>query len=301
MSEEQPLVSVVIACVNGMPFIGECIDHLSDQEGNIPAEIIVADRCGESVRQEIRRRYPQVVLVEADAHATIPKLRAMGMAVARGEMIAILEDHCNVSRTWMEVVRRAHAAGEQAIGGAVENGATDRVVDWAVYFCEYARFMLPVAHGRVQEITGNNSVYDRRLLERIGPELKEEVWESFLHQKMREMGVPFYSDPGLLVSHKKEFGYGYFWSQRYHYSRSFAGMRMAGAPIWKRVAVAGASGLLLPPLLLWRMFKTVRAKGRLGGQFVRSLPVIGTFLVPWAWGEVIGSLMGPGRSLEKVE
>jgi glycosyltransferase involved in cell wall biosynthesis len=301
MSEEEPLVSVVIACVNGMPSIGECIDHLSDQEGDIPAEIIVADRCGEPVRREIRQRYPQVVLIEADAHATIPKLRAMGMALAKGKMIAILEDHCNVSRTWMEVVRRAQAAGEQAIGGAVENGATDRVVDWAVYFCEYARFMLPVARGRVQEITGNNSVYDRRLLERIGPELKEEVWESFLHQKMREMGVPFYSDPELLVSHKKEFGYGYFWSQRYHYSRSFAGMRMAGAPIWKRLAVAGASGVLLPPLLLWRMFKSVRAKGRLGAQFARSLPVIGTFLVPWAWGEVVGSLMGPGRSLEKVE
>lgn len=301
MNDDEPLVSVVIACVNGLPSIAECIDHLSDQEGNIPAEIIVADRCGPQVRDVLRQRYPHVVLLEGQPHDTIPKLRAMGMAAARGRMIAILEDHCNVGRTWMRVIQRAHEAGEQAIGGAVENGATRRIVDWAVFFCEYARFMLPMPHGRVNEITGNNSVYDRQVLQRVGPELKEEVWESFLHQKMREMGVAFFCDPELVVSHKKEFGYGYFWSQRYHYSRSFAGMRLSGSPLWKRAAYAAASAILLPPLLLWRMIKTVRAKGRLGRQFARSTPVIITFLIPWTWGEIVGSLFGPGNSLAKVE
>jgi glycosyltransferase involved in cell wall biosynthesis len=300
-SPPTPLVSVVVACVNGLPSIDECVAHLLDQEADVPAEIIVVEACGPSVRSALRDKYPDLVLIEADHTRSIPRLRAMGMAAARGQLIAILEDHCNVSRGWMQVIRRAHAAGHQAIGGAVENGSTQRLIDWAVYFCEYARFMLPVAKGIVPEITGNNSVYERAALAKLGLGLQEEVWEAFLHQKLREQGVAFYSDPELVVSHKKEFGFGYFLSQRYHYSRSFSGMRLARAPLLKRLLYAGATSVLLPPLLLWRMARTVQRKGRLGGQFAKSLPVICLFLVPWTWGEVVGALFGPGQSLQKVE
>lgn len=67
----------------------------------------------------------------------------------------------------------------------------------------------------------SNSVYDRETLDLLGAELADEVWEGFLHQRMKELGVPFHCDPELVVSHKKEFGFWYFMSQRYHYSRSF--------------------------------------------------------------------------------
>jgi hypothetical protein len=134
----------------------------------------------------------------------------------------------------------------------------------------------------------------------VGPEIYQEVWEHFLHGRMRELGVRFYSDPDLVVSHKKEFGYGYFVSQRYHYSRSFAGMRMEGAPWWRRVAYACATPLL-PPLLLARMSSTIMRKRGYGRRFVSCLPVLLTFLVVWAWGEAVGAVLGPGQSLQKVE
>ncbi len=161
--------------------------------------------------------------------------------------------------------------------------------------------MLPMPEGVVAEITGNNSVYARELLDRLGPEMGEEVWEAFLHQRMRELGVRFHCDPALWVSHKKEFGFGYFVSQRYHYSSSFAGTRLAGAGAGKRAAYAGAALVALPPLLAYRMWRTVRAKGRHMAEFVKALPLIGLFLVPWAWGEAIGALLGPGESMAKVE
>lgn len=296
---EEPLVSVVIASVNGLPAIAECVEALTNQHGDVRAQILVVDCCGEAVRDVLRQRFPQAEIVAAEGRPSIPALRAMGMARARGRMIAILEDHCNVDPRWLQVIEKAHAAGHQAVGGAVENGSVERTVDWAVFFCEYARFMPPVPRGIVPEITGNNSVYDRRLLERLGPELHQEVWESFLHARIHELGVPFYSDPDLVVSHKKEFGYAYFVSQRYHYSRSFAGMRMDGAPAWKRLAYAGATPLL-PPLLLARIVTTVARKKRLG-RLLATLPVLATFVVVWAWGEAVGALLGPGDSLRRVE
>jgi hypothetical protein len=200
----------------------------------------------------------------------------------------------------LRTVERAHLAGHLAVGGGIENGSTTRAVDWAAFFCEYAPFMGPVPRGAVPAIPGNNSAYDRRLLDRLRPELQAEVWESFWHRRMQELGVVFHSDPEMAVLHKKSFGYSYFLSQRYHYSRSFAAMRLKGVSWWKRGAYACAT-LLLPPLLLGRITAAVAGKGRLGLQFARSAPALCTFLVSWAVGEGVGALLGPGKSLQRVD
>jgi hypothetical protein len=150
------------------------------------------------------------------------------------------------------------------------------------------------------EIPGNCAVYDREALKLVGPEIHQEVWESFIHRRLAEQGVQFFCDPEMTVSHKREFPFGYFMSQRYHYSRSFAGMRLASAP-FSRKAVYACATPLLPPLLLWRMISTVRRKGRRQREFVLAVPFIGIFLLSWAWGEWVGALFGPGNSLARVE
>lgn len=301
MSQE-PLVSIVIASVNGMPELGECLAHLVNQQGGHPYEVIVVDRCGAPLPALIQQGFPQpqVRVIEAPAGTSIPKLRAIGMAEARGKAIAILEDHCNVNPRWFETIARLLSQGVEAMGGPVRNGAVERLTDWAVFFVEYARFMPPVKPGEIDAIAGSSAVYDRAMLGRLGPELKNEVWEHFLHARMRELGVKFVSDPGLEVEHKKEFPFGYFMSQRYHYSRSFAGMRLHGAPLAKRIAYAGAT-VLLPPLLLWRMARILLGKGGQLGRFVMALPLLLAFMASYAWGEAVGALAGPGNSLAEVE
>jgi hypothetical protein len=235
-----------------------------------------------------------------EGRPSIPALRALGIDQARGRVIAVTEDHCIVQPGWFQAIARALQAGYRAVGGPVENGAVKRLVDWAVFFCEYTRFMGPVPCGVVAEIPGNNSAYDRQLFDGLEAELRAEQWESAWHARWRERGVAFYSDPEMVVSHKKSFGYGYFLGQRYHYSRSFAGKRLEQAPWWKRWAYAGGT-LLLPGLLLWRMIAVLLRKRRHLKPFVLSLPLLGTFLVSWAVGECVGALLGPGQSLQKVE
>ena len=297
-----PFISVVIASVNGFPWIGACLAALTTQRGGLAYEVLVLDRCGAGVCEEIRRRFPQeeIRVMPVEGRPSIPKLRAIGMAAARGRMIGILEDHCNVPPTWFQSIERAHRAGHRAIGSGVENGAVDRVIDWAVFFCEYAKFMPPVAGGPGVEIPGNCAVYDRQALDLVGPEIRQEVWESFIHHRMAEEGVEFFCDPEMTVSHQREFPFGYFMAQRYHYSRSFAGMRLQGAPFSRRLLYAVATPLL-PPLLLWRMATTIRRKGRRKKEFLLAVPVIGIFLLSWAWGEFVGALGGPGDSLARVE
>lgn len=297
---EPPLVTVVIPSVNGLPVLAECVQCLVDQVADQPAEVIVVDRCGEATRKVISDRFPHAVVIPAEGMPSIPALRAIGIERARGRFVAIIEDHCLAQPGWLRAIEQAARAGMEAIGGPVENGAPGRLVDWAVFFCEYTRFMGPAPRGVVAEIPGNNSAYERGVFARLRPELQAEVWESFLQARMRQLGVAFHSDPDMVVLHKKEFGYGYFLGQRYHYSRSFAGMRMVGAPWWRRVAYACATAGL-PVLLLGRIGSAVWRKRRHGKEFILSLPVLLTFLVSWAIGEAVGAMFGPGRSLERVE
>ena len=83
--ESPPAISVVIASVNGLPSIAECLDCLVQQEGNIGYEVLVMDRCDEKTRQEIRRRFlqPEIELVEAKSALEVrPGLVAPGDGLA---------------------------------------------------------------------------------------------------------------------------------------------------------------------------------------------------------------------------
>jgi len=294
-----PLVSVIVPCVNGLPAIGECLEALRRQGGGVRAEVVVVDRCGEATRAVLRERFPEARVLAAEPGTSIPALRAQGIAQSRGTLVAIIEDHCNVTPGWLTTIDRAHRAGHRVVGGAVENGSTGSVIDWAAFLCDYARFMPPLRSGIVEEVTGNNVVYERAALAELGPEATDGTWEYFLHARLRQRGIPFYSEPALVVSHKKEFGFLYFLAQRFHYSRSFAAMRMAGAPPWKRAAYAAATPLL-PPLIFARIAREI-ARGRLWGRLLTAAPALAAFLASWALGEAAGALAGPGASLARVD
>lgn len=296
----EKLVTVIIPCVNGLPIVAECVQCLLDQQSDAATEILVVDRTGDSTRNALRQRFPEVQVIETHALSSIPAMRALALTHSRGSIVAVIEDHCLTQPGWLQVIVRAFGQGHRAVGGPIENGAVDRVVDWAAFFCEYTRFMNPVPRGIVAEVAGNNCAYDRRLFENLKPELEQEAWESAWHARLRELGVEFYSDPDMAVWHKKSFGFRYFMNQRYHYSRSFAGMRLRGAALWKRGAYAIATGAL-PALLLFRMTRDVLRKRRSGKEFVLSLPLLVLFVMSWAFGETVGALFGPGRSLQMVD
>lgn len=293
---------MVIASVNGPQYLDECLGALENQTVREQIEVVVADRCGEAVAQLVSRRYPSVRLLSFAERKSIPALRAAAMKSARGEIIAITEDHCLAPPDWCAQILNAHGEHHGIIGGAVDNApGLNSVMDWATYFCEYSRYMNPVPAGEVSDVPGNNVSYRQEFLAEVSDLLEQGVyWEDALNARLRANGIRIYSDPEIVVWHKKSFGLGEFLSQRYHYSRSYAGIRLASAAAWRKLAYAGFS-LVMPPVLLWRIVSRGWGKGRFRGKLLLSVPVLSLFVVMWAWGELVGYLAGPGESLLKVE
>jgi hypothetical protein len=296
--DREPELSVIVASVNGWHVLEPTLEALDAQPERDRMEVIVVETLGGDVRRRLRERWPNVVLIDSPRQS-IPALRYRGVCRARGKLVAILEDHGRVAPNWAATVLSAHQGPWAAVGGAVENGK-DGLTNWAVYFCEYAPYMNPVAEGQTHDLPGNNIAYKRPHLLRHARVLEQGKWESWINDRLRADGVPIASTGGMVVNHIKPFRLGNFVIQRFHFGRSFAGMRRVDQSTAKRFVYA-AGTMILPALLMARVTRTVLRKRRHTARFLLASPLVALFVTVGACGEMIGYLFGAGASLNRVE
>lgn len=299
-AEEEPEISVVIASVNGLPYPLGCLRALEEQVGGVSCEVIVADCTGPATVAAIRELYPRVRVLAFEGPRSVPWLRARGVEATRGRLVAVTEDHCIPRPTWLGAMRDAVArTGWAAVGGGVTNGSPRRTTDWAVYFCEYSGLIDPVPAGPSDHLPGMNVVYDMEQLAPMRELFHGGHWENVIHDRLRQAGYPLGLDPAIVVAHAKWFTVPMFLTERYHYSRAFAGHRVEGKGWTSRLAWASAA-VVLPPLLIARIVNDVLARRRYRGRLVTTLPLVALFSVVWAFGELVGYLTGPGDSILRI-
>ena len=295
-----PKFSIIIACVNGLPSIAECLTALEKSQHGPDVEIIVIDSTDQKTKKYIEQNFPRVKLIKLTKRVGIPEMRAIGMNEATGNFLVVIEDHCIAPEGWFDEIGKAHHAGYPVVGGAVENASTDGLVNWAAFLCEYSAFMSPVPSGEVDFLPGNNISYHRSVIEQLDKSLINDFWEYFIHANLKERNVKFFCSPLITVDHKKDFGFFYFLSQRFHYSRSFSAMRRTRSTYLQKLVYLAYTPFL-PFHLSWRIINNVLQKRRHRKELILSFPVLAVFLLSYALGELTGQLFGSGNSLLKVE
>ncbi len=293
--------SVVVASKVGPPFIDNCLSSLEPQARRPGAEVIVV-ACGpEEYAARIRQAFPWVRLLHCRQRETVPELRRRGVLEARGEIVAIIEEHCVAERSWLEAALRGLDDGRYAaVGGPVLDNGYERLRDWVVYFCEYNGYLPPFAPGETHVLNGANIAYRREVLVRHQHLLGQGYWEATLHPVLLAEGLKFGALPDMWVRHCGPFHFGYYLQQRFWFSRAFAGARAQTMPASRR-AIYLAAAPLIPAVLLARMVSRVFAKRCRAGRFLASSPLIAIALLAYVAGEWVGYLAGPGDALLKVE
>jgi hypothetical protein len=205
---------------------------------------------------------------------------------------------------WLASFSAAFAAappGTAAVGGCVENGVTDRPLDWATFLCEYSFFLPPVTEGIATVLPGMNVAYRRSVLAEVDDEqLRNGFWETTVHPLLLRQGRRLYSSNRIRLFHCKRFSLRLFCQQRYVYSRYYAALRFGRNQRLRRCA-AFLLTPLLPGLLLWRMVRECRRKQLPAGTLVSSIPALGVFVIIWALGEMAGYALGSGAALARIE
>ncbi len=276
-----------------------CLSALEEVRDEVRLEVLVIDRLGPEVREEVRRRFPWVAVHATEPGATIPEMRAVAFRHATGRAVAVIEDHVLVEARWGRCIVDALDSGAAVVGGPIENAATESLIDWAAFLCEYSHCVPPLAAGPASWLPGNNVAYRRELLERFRATAEAGHWEGHLHARLQREGVELTCHPDLVVRHRKHYTFTEYLGQRYLYSRSYAGTRLAAAAGLKRL-VYGLAALGLPPVLLCRLGRRALATRRLRSIYLKCLPLIAVFVTSWALGETVGYWFGAGGSMSRV-
>jgi hypothetical protein len=294
-------LNVIVVSMNRPRLLRRCLETLTlDARETEGVEVaVVGDWDSEpDMLVSLRDAFPETRWINAPPGATVPAKRWLGIDGTKEEVFALLEDDCVVPAGWCRALRLAHRS-DVAIGGAIEPGCYRSGLDWAVYFCEYARFMMPFA-GRVASLPGNNVSYKRALLKQF--ERKEWRAEGFyegdFHRELRAAGISLLAEPSLAVTNVNSWGASQVLGVPFHHGRAFAGRRLRGRGSWRRPLFAGFA-ILLPLVQVSRVLREVASRRRLLARLISAMPWVALFCVSWSAGELVGYLTGAGRSAER--
>ena len=294
------LTVVVVSFSNG-ELLDTCLAALLGQVGDRQIEIIVvrAERPDDQPGSNCLGKSLPVKLVSAPAGTTVPSLRSLGICHSCASIVALIEDDCIVTPGWCVVVLDAHQSSSIAIGGPVEPGAYPRGLDWAVYFCDYVRFMRPFA-GVVPALPGNNVSYKRHvLLEILGADsVSDGLYEVFVHESLQRAGHTLVAEAAMVVRHEHRSSLADVSLVPYHHGRGYGAMRAVGWSLARRSFFAGAA-TLLPLVKCGRILIEVGRRKRHRVRLIQSLPWMIVYCVCWSVGEAGGYLFGSGESLDR--
>ena len=189
---------------------------------------------------------------------------------------------------WVATLRERLAAGRRG-RGRDRPGRGPALVDWAEYFCRYARDMRPFERRENAEIPGDNCAYRRELLERTRELYRDGFWEPEVNRALRRRASRLWHDPDVVVYQGRSAGFGAFFQQRLEHGRAYG--RQRGARFGRAgTSPASCSRVVVPVRARGTDGAEVFSRGRFRGRVLAVAAVLLAFDVAWAAGEARGHL-----------
>ncbi len=309
-AEGVPRLSVVVALISGRRAdLERCLEALHAQREPPELEVLVPydDACADVAT--LAARFPGVRFLRAEGLDTAAAragasrehhdaLRTIGLRAARAPVVALTEDHAVASDTWCADMARLleERPAVAAIGGAVECRG-ERLLNHAVYYCDFGRYQNPLPEGPSPYVSDSNVAYRREALERVADAWRDDYHETIVHWALVEHGLALWLTPRSLVWQQRTgLTLSKALAERYVWGRSFAGTRARGLSTFRCLLYCG-SAEVLPLLMTWRLLRGVLARRRGLGRFLACLPLVFLLQSFWAMGEFVGYLTrDPGEA-----
>lgn len=228
--------------------------------------------------------------------------RAAGIREARGEIVALTEDHVVPADDWCEQIISAHrTSGAGVIGGAIENGV-DQMLNRALYYCDFGRYGRPLPPGEPSYVSDVNVSYKRDVLISNCDLYSDTYHETTVHWGLIARGVKLaLNDRIVIFQHRPDIKLKKALRERVAWGRLFAETRSAASTSPQRAAYAVGTAIL-PAVLLLRFFRNMVRQNRRLGEMLRILPLASMLLTAWSVGEFLGYVSSmPAASQRHLE
>ncbi len=286
----RPPLSVVVPVREGLAEITAVLEALLPAAEAIGAEVVVVgDLVGEESPHDCVR------LIELPSEDML-ELRRRGIEAARGEIVAIGEDHAVPRPDWCESVTRAHAEHpEPAVVGCLVN-ATDATLAGRANFLAFAspwQPPMPTLPGQRPPPSSTLSIKRAALAEIAS---RPPGWfEADLIPSLFAAGC-MVADERVVVDHHQD--HGGLWSivNAYDSARASYGYERSNLTPERRRELARWAIANIP----WGLRAETRAGANGAKMSVPESLLVSLIAIAAGLGGALGTLRGPGRSRDRV-
>lgn len=275
------------------PEIRVCLESLMKQTDSSKIEVILADGTGLGLPDD--KSYSDIIWLCKNG-ASIFQLRALGFERSRADIIAFTEDHCKVAFDWTEQIIELHKRYPEvaAIGGVVENGATDSILDWVHFLIANGPYMKPVKSYGAKLLTGQANVsFKKKFLPIDIPD--SGIFQMFFNRNLIQRGLRIMMSDKPVVWHIQSLGFLGTCRMHFHTGRTLAGFRIQKTSAINRF-LRLMSCAILPFFLVLRTLYTVFKKKRKRFKLIIGLPYLFILVICHSVGESFGYVLGAGNS-----
>lgn len=298
----RPPLSVVLASPDEFPTLRTILSFLGMQTVKHQIELILVapEKSSFDVDESLVQGYWGLRIVRIPQIRSIAQANAAGVRAARGNVIALAEDHCFPAATWAEALLAAHQAPHAAVGPVVRNANPATWISWADFLAGYGPWMAEGSLRPVGFLPGHNTSYKREVLEDLGDDLETMLEaETVLHQRLAAQGCSLHIEPRAVVSHVN-FALLDSWADaQFLNGRMFAGIRCQSWGIGKRLLYFVGSPAI--PLV-----RTARSLDTLLRAPINNAMKTKTFfglvfgMIVDGCGQMLGYAAGPGSARERL-
>jgi len=163
--------SVIIPSYNSEATIVACLESVLNQDFAEPYEVIIVDSSTDNTPTLIEQRFPIVRLIRREQRVGSGTARNLGVAVARGDILAFTDSDCVVEPDWLQKMCERHDQFLEfaAVGGPIVNGNPESLVSWAGYLAEFNQFLPKDGNCRdVDHIPAGNVSYKHHVFGHYG-------------------------------------------------------------------------------------------------------------------------------------
>jgi hypothetical protein len=284
----EPVLTIVVAAAGAKLSLRKCLEALAVQVGGRAIEVLVVTPGVDDARL-VREQFPQFTWIDAPRSTLLPDLWSVGVARARGRVLALTAGSCIPDHQWVDAILQAHAEYHSAIGGIIDIAPGAGLGDWALYFIRYSAFMPPLDAGPADVCADNGSYKRAAIADQLGWITAHGFWDHEVNERLHSQMRSRWRDPRILVTcTRPSCGTAL---ERFRTGRALGRLRAAQYDSRRR-ALQLLKTPALPAVYLGRIARTVlRAKSH-RGAFARSMPLTAWYLICWAVGQAVGLTEG---------
>lgn len=162
--------SVIIPSYNSESTIVACLESVLNQDLAEPFEVIVVDSSSDRTPALVQQHFPMVHLIHREQRMGSGTARNLGVAIARGDILAFTDSDCIVESDWLRRMCERHDQFPDcaAVGGPIVNGNPESLISWAGYLAEFSESLPHKFDREVNHIPTSNLSFKKYVFEQYG-------------------------------------------------------------------------------------------------------------------------------------